>query len=67
MEPKAGWKTTEFWLTLIPVLTGAALIIIGAVTSNEVLVGIGSGLIGGAPAAYGVSRAVTKVGTARAE
>ena len=59
-----GYKTTEFWLSLAAILTGAILSS-GAIENNTVLQGLG--LIAAALTALGYSgaRAITKAGESK--
>lgn len=57
---KPGWKTTEFWLTLLASLAGAA--IASGVIGEGSQVGeiLGTIVIGLSNLGYGVSRGLTK-------
>ena len=59
-----GYKTTEFWLSLCAILTGAILSS-GAIENNTILQGLG--LIATALTALGYSgaRAITKAGESK--
>lgn len=62
---KPGWKSTEFWLSLVAVAIGA-LLSSGAITNQPVLQALG--VVSGALAAMGYSaaRGITKSGEAKA-
>jgi len=64
MTMTKGYKTTEFWLSLVAILTGAILSS-GAIENNTVLQGLG--LIAAALTALGYSgaRAITKAGESK--
>ena len=55
MEIKDGWKTTEFWIVVLPMLAGIALIFRGEIESALMLLG-GSGV----GAIYGAGRSFMK-------
>ena len=59
-EPKAGYKTTEFWISIIQQAIGTVLIIFGLSRSNDMLVGLGTALGGSSTVAYSYSRATAK-------
>ena len=60
-----GYKSTEFWLSLVAIMTGAILSS-GAIENNTVLQGLG--LVDTALSALGYAgaRAITKSGEAKA-
>ena len=60
-----GYKTTEFWLSLVAILTGSILSS-GAIENNTILQGLG--LIATALSALGYagSRAITKASESKA-
>lgn len=60
MDPKSGWKTTEFWTTIILLISGVILLIIGVVTGNETAMTWGGSLLGVSGAAYTASRTLVK-------
>ena len=62
---KQGYKTTEFWLSLISILSGAVLSS-GAVQNNTILQGLGLVTSALAALGYSGSRAFSKTGEARA-
>jgi len=66
MEPKSGWKTTEFWMNLIAVVI--AYLMSTDVGSDETSI-VGRGLIAGAAAlaalGYTAARAFTKASAAK--
>jgi hypothetical protein len=59
MEKKPGWKTTEFWLTLIANIVGL-LLASGAITNDMVLQGLGMASMALGNLGYGMARASTK-------
>lgn len=55
-----GWKTTEFWRTLIADVAGFGLIVYGVIKANETAIAIGGGIVGLSTAGYSVSRGLAK-------
>ena len=60
-----GYKTSEFWLSLVAILTGAILSS-GAIENNTVLQGLGLVASTLAALGYSGSRAITKAGDSKA-
>ena len=59
MEKKPGWKTTEFWLTLVASLVGLVLAS-GAISHDPTLQALGMVSSALSSMGYGMSRAKTK-------
>ena len=59
-----GYKTSEFWLSLVAILTGAILSS-GAIENNTVLQGLGLVASTLAALGYSGSRAITKAGDSK--
>lgn len=59
---KDGWKTSEFWLTVLGFLLGAFLIVYGVLKGQPELVEKGMIIVTGGSAAYTAGRALTKTG-----
>ena len=57
---KPGWKTSEFWLTLIANV-GSILILSGALPNEHVAVQVIAGIVAGlSNLGYGISRGLAK-------
>tara|TARA_R110000744_G_scaffold13121_2_gene38450 strand:- start:6463 stop:6708 length:246 start_codon:yes stop_codon:yes gene_type:complete len=61
---KPGWKTTEFWLSLLTILIGA-ITTSGAISNNTVLQGLGLAATALGALGYSGARAVTKAGESK--
>ena len=61
---KQGYKTTEFWISLMAVLIGAAMSS-GAIESDIILQGLGLVSTALGALGYSTSRAITKAGEAK--
>lgn len=57
-----GFKTSEFIMSIIPILLGIVFVIIGLIQKNEATVNQGLTLLLGGSGIYGVSRGLTKLG-----
>lgn len=64
MFPTAGMQTSEFFVTLLPLILGGVLSIIGALTHDSALVTAGAAMATGSGGLYAVSRGIAKQGTA---
>ena len=60
-----GYKSTEFWLSLVAIMTGAILSS-GAIENNTVLQGLGLVATALSALGYAGARAITKSGEAKA-
>lgn len=68
METKPGFKTTEFWFTLLANILGIALLIVGAAApESQVLEYIGGAITLLANLGYGTSRAMVKSSEIKAQ
>ena len=59
-----GYKTTEFWLSLVAILTGAVLSS-GAIENNTILQGLGLVATALSALGYAGARAITKSGESK--
>jgi len=60
---RSGYKTTEFWLTLMVALAGTVLVVYGVIAKEPVGLEVGVNMIGIPMAGYTISRGVTKAGS----
>ena len=61
MESKPGYKTTEFWLTLLSQLVSIAMMVVGAVRpDSQVLTYLGAGMSLLSGLGYGAARTAVK-------
>lgn len=64
---RTGFQTSEFIVSLIPILGGIALIIIGAIKGMDSLVNTGMLLSGIGSGGYSLSRGLAKFGAGAAQ
>jgi len=57
---KPGWKTSEFWVSLMAGAAGLYLIVFGVRESNQSAMTIGAGLLASAGVGYSISRGMAK-------
>lgn len=57
---KPGWKTSEFWQSLIVTLSGSVILIIGAVRNDNTLMIVGGGMMGVSSGGYSIARGMVK-------
>lgn len=60
-----GLKSSEFLVTLVPLLAGLAMIIMGTLKANPELINNGVLLVTGGSAGYGISRGLSKFGNSQ--
>lgn len=54
---------TEFYLSLLPILTGLLLVIIGAIKGDQAMINTGLAAMAGATGLYSVGRGLAKIST----
>ena len=59
-QTKPGYKTTEFWVTMVTLAVGLGLLAYGVVSGNNTAVAVGAGLSGVQSAGYSASRGLAK-------
>lgn len=60
-----GLKSSEFLVTLVPLLAGLAMIVMGSLKANPELINNGVLLVTGGSAGYGISRGLSKFGNSQ--
>ena len=59
----AGLRSYEFFLSLVTIILGAALLVFGALKSQPELIDVGKWLLMGGTGTYGISRGLAKLGS----
>ena len=57
---KPGAKTSEFWLSLVSVLIGVALVVVGEARESAALVELGGLILAMSGTGYALSRGIAK-------
>lgn len=59
-----GMKTSEFYMSLVSIVIGIALLVMGAIRGDQNMISTGAAMIAGSAGAFSVARGIAKTGDA---